>query len=175
MRQLQKTNPNLLLTAAELRKAECDARYIPAVSWALASILSNSKDHAMKTCAEHVQRWDESDSTVLTNSHGDGGKGSSELKVDHLTMLIERRLRLAMSESTKGTGSSKEGNPKVNEKADVRAQHSTVSSHNVDSESEFRNGDFLINLKSDESEPKKKVKRTLDDDDGGGDSDFDEW
>lgn len=171
MRQLQKTNPNLLLTAAELRKAECDARYIPAVSWALASILSNSNDHAMKTCAEHVQRWDESVSTELTNPHSDGGKASSELKVDHLTLLIERRLRLVMSESTKGTGSSKEGNPKVNEKAGVRA----VSSHDVDSESEFRNGDFLTNLKSDESEPKKKVKHTLEHDDGGGDSDFDEW
>ena len=29
LQELQKTNPDLLLTAAELRKAECDARYVP--------------------------------------------------------------------------------------------------------------------------------------------------
>jgi hypothetical protein len=42
LKQLQRTNPNLLLTSSQLRKAERDSRYVPAVVSALASIISKS-------------------------------------------------------------------------------------------------------------------------------------
>ncbi len=60
LRKLQASNPTLLLTAGELRVAERDARYIPAVSEALSSILLRSTNAAEvdNLLHEKVQNWD---------------------------------------------------------------------------------------------------------------------
>lgn len=44
LRSIQKTNPSLWLTAHQLKKAERDAQYVPAVASSLASIISRSTD-----------------------------------------------------------------------------------------------------------------------------------
>lgn len=163
LQQLQKTNPNLLLTAAELRKAECDSRYVPAIALALATILSNSTSDTDETCVEQIHSWDETYSTVSKSFHKIEHKESVGLTTDRtpmLSMSIERRLRLVMLQSTKCTNSSKENNPNMNEKADSR----------VDSENEFSNGDILTNIKSDGDELEEDAKHALDDD-----CDFDVW
>lgn len=43
LRSLQRTNPRLLLTTHELKRTERDARYVPAIAAALASIICNSR------------------------------------------------------------------------------------------------------------------------------------
>jgi hypothetical protein len=55
--QLQKTNPSLLLTPSELRKAERDARYVPAVALALSSILTKSVTEPDPTVLDRIQNW----------------------------------------------------------------------------------------------------------------------
>jgi hypothetical protein len=165
MQQLQKTNPTLLLTAAELRKAECDSRYVPALALALATILSNSTNDTDETCIEKIHSWDESDSTLSRSCHKVEHKGSVALTTDRtpmLSMLIEQRLRLVMLQSTKCTSLSKEKSPKGNEKADSRA----------DFEDEFCYGDILTNVETDGNEllVQEDAKHTLDDD-----CNFDEW
>ena len=124
LRQLQKTNPSLLLTTLELRKAERDARYVPAVSLALASILTKSVTSPDPTVLERIQRWDTSAAAAIPSnvvtlsdncsqhstshssvaSSNDGreqGKKLSTTSVESLGLLIEERLRLVLAQSEK--------------------------------------------------------------------------
>ena len=75
-------------------------------------------------------------------------------------MLIERRLRLVMLQSTKSTSLSKVNIPKVNDEAHSRA----------DSENEFYTGDILGDTKSGGSELQQQEKYAL-----NNDCDFDVW
>lgn len=100
LRQLQKSNPGLLLTASELRKAERDARYVPAVSSALASILlkTNGNDDILG----RIRNWstvvdNEDESSSLTSDQPNRGT------IQGLGSLIEERLRLVLSHGGKPT------------------------------------------------------------------------
>ena len=109
LRQLQKTNPDLLLTAHELRKVERDARYIPAVASALVSILSNSSSPKKKSsllCC--IKSWgtsqkdtadEDSTGTLDTGSSGDTSPASANiLKIGG---LIEGRMRQILVQKPK--------------------------------------------------------------------------
>jgi hypothetical protein len=107
LRQLQKTNPRLLLTAAELHKAERDARYVPAVSSALASILckSNSPVHGL---VASIHRWSETEVKATDTCDSDDGQAgemgehrSTRGQIQELGISIEGRLRLVLSHGGK--------------------------------------------------------------------------
>jgi len=100
LRSLQESNPALLLTAAELRVAERDARYIPAIASSLASILKNSSnDMEAERCA--IQAW---------RSEEDHGSDKRSEDVEQLGWLVESRLRLVLkqqAEAKKRKGAKK--------------------------------------------------------------------
>lgn len=125
LQQLQKTNPNLLLTASELRRAECDARYVPAVSLAIASILSKSTRIESQQYVGTIQDWKDrsrpipsnliaysrSDQATCISYHGDGAESCFAMKRDDvqaLGLIIERKLRSVLSCSSKSIVTSKE-------------------------------------------------------------------
>ena len=59
LRSIQKTNPSLWLTAHQLKKAERDAQYVPAVASSLASIISRSTDSDFrKSMMKMIRRFD---------------------------------------------------------------------------------------------------------------------
>ena len=101
LRQLQKSNPGLLLTATELRKAERDARYVPAVSSALASILCKPS-HESQALLDSIHQWSEA-KYAAPNEHAEV---AVDLRLDHekiqeLGAFIEGRLRLVLSHGGK--------------------------------------------------------------------------
>jgi hypothetical protein len=96
LRKLQGSNPALLLTAGELRVAERDARYIPAVSEALSSILLRSTDAAEVDNLLHdkVQKWD-------SNGQADG-KLRDHPDADKLLMrLLDTQIRTSLVSNAK--------------------------------------------------------------------------
>lgn len=119
LRQLQKTNPSLLLTATELREAERDARYVPAVATALASILTKSVAHSDPSTIARIQSWGSSSSlrkNVVTPCSDDDscvypatqfGQAQHSLSIESLRDSIEGRLRLVLDESKKNKGKKK--------------------------------------------------------------------
>jgi len=157
LRQLQKTNPSLLLTTLELRKAERDARYVPAVSLALASILTKAVTSPDPTVLERIQRWDTSDaaaapkipSNVVTlsdncshhsTSHSsvassnDGREQEKKLStksVESLGLLIEERLRLVLAQSekkkTKPAAATSAKQPKTENDVDQEGKENETS------------------------------------------------
>jgi hypothetical protein len=107
LRKLQKSNPGLLLTASELRKAERDARYVPALSSALATILCKSQN-ADLALLRGIRSWGkvreyetelelgeatEQEETIDTPTHRE--------QIEELGTLIEGRLRLVLSHGGK--------------------------------------------------------------------------
>jgi hypothetical protein len=105
LRKLQKSNPGRLLTAAELRKAERDARYVPAVSSALAMIICKSQNE-IPGLIRGIRRWsevrerevelveaNEQEETIDTPSQRE--------QIEELGTLIEGRLRLVLSHGGK--------------------------------------------------------------------------
>jgi len=150
--QLQKTNPSLLLTTSELRKAERDARYVPAVALALASILTKSVTSPDPTVLERIQKWNSAgpaipsrvvtlndDSSELSqhsssssqNKANRQGKEFNTEIVESLGLLIEERLRLVISQSEK-----KKGKPKkqlaATKEADAEKENEMSVSSNLD-------------------------------------------
>jgi len=93
LKQLQKTNPSLLLTANELRVVERDARYVPAVATAIASIVCKSNSQSMVNAADTARRWRTLDGTpdrsTMQSAHGNG----TECGEEEIVELIEARLR----------------------------------------------------------------------------------
>ena len=120
LRSLQQSNPELLLTAQQLKKVERDMKYIPAVTGAIASVLGRSLctcsviDNAMNiTC-----RWDDEEKamrlkygmelgTVPTIGHARAGTAiransdDERAKVEALRSVLERRLRFIVSDELK--------------------------------------------------------------------------
>lgn len=72
LRGIQKTNPNLLLTAQQLKKAERDARYVPAVAASIASIISKSTDSQFqKTMTHLIRQWGGGGGAAAETEEGD--------------------------------------------------------------------------------------------------------
>jgi hypothetical protein len=106
LRKLQKSNPGLLLTAAELRKAERDARYVPAVSSALATILCRSQN-ADPALISGIRSWNEDvrerevELGEATEQEETIETPSQREQIEELGTLIEGRLRLVLSHGGK--------------------------------------------------------------------------
>jgi len=141
LQQLQKTNPKLLLTASELRKAERDARYVPAVSLALASILTKSVTNPDSTILERIRRWDNNHdipSHIVTLADESSpqaivrrqSKNFNSEDVETLGTLIEGRLRLVLSHSCKINPKTTE--KKVEDEAEKDSEKSETSSLDLD-------------------------------------------
>jgi hypothetical protein len=119
LQQLQKTNPSLLLTASELRRAECDARCVPAASLALASILSKSTLIESRQFINRIQGWNgrsgSMPSDIVTCSSSDELDASNEScnvkkgdDVQALGLMIERQFRSVLACPLKSIVATKE-------------------------------------------------------------------
>jgi hypothetical protein len=113
LRQLQVTNASLLLTASELRVAERDARYVPAVATALASILSKSDSTIKAGTVERVQTWEPGSTDLYTvsphrsSTHHAPKQNPTGVKM--LAKAIEGRLRLVLASSRKPNRKKQKG------------------------------------------------------------------
>jgi hypothetical protein len=107
LRKLQKSNPGLLLTAAELRKAERDARYVPAVSSALAMIFCKSQNADSALVISGIRSWSEIreqrevELLEATGQEETIDTPSIREQIEELGTLIEGRLRLVLSHGGK--------------------------------------------------------------------------
>jgi hypothetical protein len=107
LRQLQITNPSLLLTASELKKAERDSRFVPSVAAAMASVLANSKTTKENTL-NIIRNWGmikesveeshavEKDSVVLPTPSDTDLKDMASDQIPLLVSYIEERMRLVI-------------------------------------------------------------------------------
>jgi hypothetical protein len=117
LRQLQKSNPTLLLTTSQLRVVERDYRYVPAISEALARMVVNCSDPAQhEDLLGTISRWavpqvdhhkpkypsitdlsrDTNNDDASTNCHG---TSSEDMSLATTKALIESRLSLALSKA----------------------------------------------------------------------------
>lgn len=142
LRQLQKTNPSLLLTALELRKAERDARYVPAVALALASIVTKSVMNPDPAIVERIRQWQPASdrpTNVVTLSADEAsphslspieskrsGKAFNTAEVERLGMQIEGRLRLFLSQPG-GAAQDKKKREKIEEEGTTSEKRSPES------------------------------------------------
>jgi hypothetical protein len=125
LRQLQRSNPDLLLTAHELRKVERDVRYVPALSMAVASILAKSNTDEAAEYRDKILKWNTSTTThTATQSpsdrhhHGDKDEDESsnedsrkssanDNNVHVMCNLLEDRLRHVLTLHEAGNGKRK--------------------------------------------------------------------
>jgi hypothetical protein len=158
LQQLQKTNPNLLLTASELRKAERDARFVPAVSMALASILSNSVTPRTEMI-DNIQSWDESKMPIVVSAsqsqeeeedEDEDQHSSRDNQVKALASLIQNRFRLVLSQS----GKTKPRQAKANKKSQLSQESDASESQSLGQAPGIINWDLLD--QDDESNSKEK-------------------
>ena len=97
LRQLQKTNPSLFVTSKELRVMERNARYIPSLALAMASIVARSNSLQSQHVMDIVSRW--GGQVALTTENCDD---ESSMQEEYLGGLIEKRYHLAIqAEETK--------------------------------------------------------------------------
>lgn len=65
LRSLQRSNPELLLTANQLKRTERDVRYLPAIAASLSSIIKNSSNAAFRSDVyEKVMSWEAKTATA---------------------------------------------------------------------------------------------------------------
>lgn len=115
LQQLQKTNPMLLLTASELRNAERDARYVPAVALALSSIITKAVTIKNSGIIELIQGWSNlsftPNSVALSNQTNDKDlppeKEHETTSVEDISNCIKGRIRLVLSRLSESQASSK--------------------------------------------------------------------
>lgn len=189
MRQLQKSNPSLLLTANELRVAERDARYIPAVASALTSIICKSTA-PNKDVIDTIRQWKISNvasrlPAQSSQSSTSSQSSSNDCKEDEIEALIESRLRsvLAKPSPNKRGGQSQKGNATDDE--DNGTQQSTSNQSFDDllelsskgAELDLPGGENSSDSASCDEEPSEGQAETGVPHKDGGDelSDYDDW
>jgi hypothetical protein len=119
LRSLQRSNPELLLTANQLKRTERDVRYLPAIAASLASIIKNSSNPEFRSDVYgKVMSWrqeraqddaeqydaDENSSTTSKSSIGPGQsihEKMDRLSAIRLTGIIEEQLRYCISDENK--------------------------------------------------------------------------
>jgi len=116
LQQLQKTNPCLLLSATDLKKAERDAIHIPAVAASLASILTKAGPNSQESL-DTILAWNTSRQTIPALSE--------RIAAEELTRSLECRLRQCLVE-TKQTTSTK---PTRMHRVDHEVQNQHESEH----------------------------------------------
>ena len=121
LRSLQRSNPDLLLTANQLKRTERDVRYLPAVAASLASIIKNSSNSEFRgDVYGKVMSWRQeqsgNDTKSYENTDDDNTSTSSKSSIGseyvlnesmdrlgalQLTGLIEDKIRYCISEENK--------------------------------------------------------------------------
>ena len=121
LRSLQRSNPDLLLTANQLKKTERDVRYLPAIAASLASIIKKSSNPEFRSDVYgKVMSWrqvqaegdtehqdnigDDTSSTSSKSSIGSEqalNESMNRLSALRLTGLIEDQLRYCISDENK--------------------------------------------------------------------------
>ena len=139
LRNLQRTNPSLLLTAHQLKRVERDSKYVPAVAGAIASVLGRSKEVGLYERAVNIMSgWDEEvkrlgippfdqdigpDPRAITRNIGQATNPHASAHerelgmVEILRPMLERRLRFAVSEEFKDAKREKGRKERENEAA----------------------------------------------------------
>ncbi len=152
LRSLQKSNPDLLLTAPQLKITERDTRYIPAVSAAIASVVCKSRRLDLhRSVLRTVQSWSlakeltYNETAVSRRQVGSQSSHSSIdsaelLEVTALGPLIEKRLHLLCSEEVQKTSKRiyKRG------KREVEANESDAQDTQLESENELFDADDSV-------------------------------
>ncbi len=96
---LQKTNPGLFLTTSQLRTAERDALYVPALASAVSRIVCNSRNPLLRSKSMALIPKDLTSTGLqqpfseTTEENGEEGTG---LEIPALASALESRLRLAL-------------------------------------------------------------------------------
>jgi hypothetical protein len=101
LQQLQENNPSLLLTGAGLRKAERDARYVPAIAEAIASVLLNSfrPDPARMNQIASWQANPDDDAPVKAVSQSQlSDSTAAEVTAEVLCRSLEKRIRFVLEQ-----------------------------------------------------------------------------
>lgn len=121
LRSLQRSNPDLLLTANQLKRTERDVRYLPAIAASLASIIKTSSNSEFRgDVYGKVMSWRQgqsgNDTKTSENTDDDNASTSSKSSIgsEHLlnesmdrlgalqlTGLIEDKIRYCISEENK--------------------------------------------------------------------------
>jgi hypothetical protein len=112
LKSFQVTNPNLLLTANQLKETIRDTRHVPAVAASMAFIVSKSKNPALRaTVLQAVQLWslpdneetdqDQIELMSLSQDESAAAVDVEPLNMSELGQTIEERFRFVISASTK--------------------------------------------------------------------------
>jgi hypothetical protein len=101
LRSLQVTNPELLLTPQQLRRVEREARYVPAVAWALSSILCKTEDNEFQErLLTRIGSWREQPAESQQSALGALlGSGSLLAVETSISPLLEQRLKLSVAKA----------------------------------------------------------------------------
>jgi len=169
LRQLQKSNPSLLLSADELQIAERSARYIPLIASAMATLVSEPRREDLLNI---IQRWKISDaappgSTQSTpSSHNGISNNVDSLRHSEVVALIESRLRAVIADEEKPPPKDRTNAKDGDESSEDNATQSNSSDRSFD------------NLAFFDHKP-SGVSSTDQDEDKGADgermSDFEDW
>lgn len=136
LQSLQETNPELLLTAQQLKETVRDTRYIPAVAANLATIVCKSKnDELQKSLLHSVEKWKRDDAPDSTEEQSQSEQEQADqqssstppLEVIKLGPAIEERLRnicngILTSTKSKTKTSAKEKKRRVTPDSDDENQ-----------------------------------------------------
>jgi hypothetical protein len=166
LRQLQTTNPNLLLTASELRVAERDSRYVPAVAEALALILANAVSNPAPV--EQILEWDTATDGSMSS------KSSSDAKV--LGTLIEERLRLVLAKPRKSSRKKpKRGEKSAKRRANDASDHESLDEATQPEHSDTEETEEMADLAASAVETLSKKPKAVSVSDTPVESDYDDW
>ena len=81
LRSIQRTNPSMLLTTSQLKRTERNVKYIPAVSFALSSLIINCNDSCIQNrILRTIYQWDEG-----ANEHHDENSSTEEIVINENT------------------------------------------------------------------------------------------
>ncbi len=159
LQSLQRTNPELLLTAQQLKVTERDTRYIPAVSAAIASVVCKSRRPDLhRSVLRTVQSW----SGPKQTSCGDAASGLivgsrtthnaadlTVLEVTSLGPLIEKRLHLLCSEEAE----------KKSKRTSKRSKRVKTELDAQDTQQDAENCSGWMRTKEAEVQPRKNPER----------------
>ena len=90
LRSLQKTNPSLLLTAAQLKKTERDVIYIPTLASALSSLILNCNDDDLKE--DWLSKFEFSEESEMDDQSRTEKLNGGKAHID-LTHILEDSIR----------------------------------------------------------------------------------
>lgn len=134
LKSLQASNPSLLLTAKQLKAFERDARYAPYAATAIGSVIRRSRERTLYgDIMRKVSGWDGEDATSLSS-------------------IVERRLRLVISDECKESKKREEQEDRLRQREEQRRQSR---------KKKVKTDDLLSDFESDGSRTSRHRKKSL--------------